>query len=185
MTLGSTTVQGWDLCIKLFYLKKIQCQERRPFVTLPWNTHNTLTTMQKSLELANCCQATEYLFTFRRGSKQFCMTYSLFTSMLRYVLGRLNMSTSDYSGHSFRRGSCWGSKSAKGLEILSLLGLCRANTQHWMRYFHYEMYRQWHFTPQCVWGMFGTLYKHSVFYCVMCMYKIVNARLINGLLDCA
>lgn len=108
MCLGNCTLLDWGLQISLLYSKTVQFQERRPFVALPYNTENKqlcpVSALLKSLKLAGCCQASDYIFTFVQGQKQFKMSYDLFATMLRHVLSRLNLSTAEYSGHSFRRG---------------------------------------------------------------------------------
>lgn len=108
MCLSTCSLYNWGLQISLLYSKTVQFQERRPYIALPWNEKNKklcpVATLLKSLKLAGCCQASDYIFTFVQGSKQCAMTYSLFTTMLRHVLARLNLSTSEYSGHSLRRG---------------------------------------------------------------------------------
>jgi hypothetical protein len=108
MCLSSCTLHSWGLEISLVYSKTVQFQERRPFVALPWNSKDKflcpVATLLKSLKVAGCCQASDYIFKFIQGSKQHEMTYTLFTTMLRQVLVSLNLSTTEYSGHSFRRG---------------------------------------------------------------------------------
>jgi hypothetical protein len=53
---------------------------------------------------SKCCQASDYLFTYVDYSRMYHMTYALFTTMLKHVVLQLGLDTSDYSGHSFRRG---------------------------------------------------------------------------------
>lgn len=108
MCLSNCSLCSWGLQISLLYSKTVQFQERRPFVALPWNNKNKklcpVSTLLESLKMAGCCQASDYIFTFVQGQKQYGMSYCLFTTMLRQVLTKLNLSTSDFSGHSFRRG---------------------------------------------------------------------------------
>lgn len=108
MCVSSCSVHSWGLRIALDYSKTIQFRERRAYIALPRNVHNSSmcprTNLLRALRSCGCCQASDYLFSFISNGHRVRMTYELFGAMLKKVLRDLGLSDRDYSGHSFRRG---------------------------------------------------------------------------------
>jgi hypothetical protein len=107
MCLSNCILEEWGIKIVLSYSKTIQCQERRVYIALPWNRKDSrlcpVTTLLRALKLSGCCQACDYVFSYIQNGEKYRMTYELFTSMLKSVLGRLKLPILEYSGHSYRR----------------------------------------------------------------------------------
>ena len=98
MCLDCCTLEDWGVKIVLTYSKTIQCQERRVYIALPWNKKDS------RLKASDCCQASDYILSYRKSGEKCSLTYEVFTHMLKFVLTSLNLPLSEYSGHSFRLG---------------------------------------------------------------------------------
>jgi hypothetical protein len=107
LTLAHCQVTDWGIALYTEYSKTIQCKERQVFVALPWHANRLLCPARHVLQAvvkSDCSANDELIFSYLDKGKKCRMTYSMFTTMLKNVLLPLGLGTSDYSGHSFRRG---------------------------------------------------------------------------------
>jgi hypothetical protein len=108
MCVANCLMHEWGMQITLLYSKTIQCKERRPFVALPWNAqHKELCPVKavlKALHFSRSAHESDYLFAYLKGSERVAMSYHVFTAMLKNTLEKAGLSTTDFSGHSLRRG---------------------------------------------------------------------------------
>ena len=102
-----------DLCLSSFLLKvrhskTIQFGQRLltiPFVSCA-DERICLVSMLIRLLGKNPLPGSVALFSFSSGNRVTSLTHSTFVLKLRALLGRLGYRSTDFSGHSFRRGGC-------------------------------------------------------------------------------
>ena len=90
MQLKNCAVYEWGIVIKSTYSKTIQFHDREAFIALPCNVVDTEMCPVKALfrasQLANSSSPFDKLFMYMEDTKRHCMSYGIFTSMLKTVL---------------------------------------------------------------------------------------------------
>jgi hypothetical protein len=109
ITLSDCHVYQWGVAIYTKQSKTIQFQERQAYVSLPWNANKNLCAARHLITCASRipnAKSDTFVFSFvnKHSPKIHRITYNLFTSMLRGVLGKIGLPLASYTGHSFRRG---------------------------------------------------------------------------------
>ena len=105
LCVSNVKVFTWGISMSFSYSKTVQCMDRLPMVSLPWNPSRNLcpaTALLRAWKLAGVSTPEQPLFPVLVGGYAMPLSKTAFAKQLGQVMDKLGLI--GYSGHSFRRG---------------------------------------------------------------------------------
>ena len=106
LLISSVAVHSWGIVLHFTYSKTVQCHERQPYVSLPWNTASPCLCPGRALltawKMSQSVVSSDPLLAYRVDGVLVTLSRSVFSTHLHRIL--LLVGLKGYSGHSFQRG---------------------------------------------------------------------------------
>jgi hypothetical protein len=140
-----------NFSVKIKSSKTIQFQDRQLTLVIPSNPGNILcpvTALLRAFSLAPNLPL-DPAFSFRVGTRLVTFSYLDFLKKLRSILGALGYPSSEYSGHSLRRGGAsWAFSCGLPTEFIKKHGDWKSDA--YQKYLHLSIQEQHHLAQQMV-----------------------------------